>query len=117
MQEMSDKIVRSVGIGRFLDWVSLDVTGTTGGGLMRIKAQKIRFKCQMGQSQKHGPKSLKEDFNGLVKEFIWVNPAIKEESKSNKTLKVMRIKAQMIRFKCQLGQLQEQGSKSFKSIK
>ena len=28
-------------------------------------------------------KKLQEAFNGLVKEFIWANPAFKEEPKSN----------------------------------
>ena len=29
------------------------------------------------------PKKLQEALNGLVKEFIWANPAFKEEPKSN----------------------------------
>ena len=31
-------------------------------------------------------KKLQEVFNGLVKEFIWVNPAFKEEPKSNQVI-------------------------------
>ena len=31
-------------------------------------------------------KKIQEDFNGLVKEFIWANPAFKEELKSNQSI-------------------------------
>ena len=40
------------------------------GEVMRIKAQRIRFKCRLGQSQEQGQKKLQEAFNGLVKKFI-----------------------------------------------
>ena len=32
-------------------------------------------------------KKLQEALNGLVKEFIWANPAFKEEPKSNQSFK------------------------------
>ena len=34
MKEMSDRIVRSLGIGRNLGWVSLDARGSAGGVLV-----------------------------------------------------------------------------------
>ena len=45
--------------------------------VMRIKAQRIHFKCRLGQSQKQEPKILKETFNELVKELSWANPTFK----------------------------------------
>ena len=53
--------------------------------MMRTKAQMIHVKCRLGQSQEQGKKKkLQEAFNGLANEFIWANPACKEEPKSNK---------------------------------
>ena len=49
------------------------------GGMMRIKAQRIRFKFR-----EQGSKKLQDALNGLVKEFFWANPEFKEEPKSNK---------------------------------
>ena len=37
----------------------------------------------IGSIARARPEKLKEAFNGLVKEFIWANPAFKEEPKSN----------------------------------
>ena len=34
MREMSDRFVRSLGVGRNLGWASLDARGTAGGVLL-----------------------------------------------------------------------------------
>ena len=34
MQEMNTKMVRSLGVGRFLDWTALNVDGSAGGILL-----------------------------------------------------------------------------------
>ena len=49
------------------------------------QSTKDPFQMLIGPIIRAKAKNIQETFNGLVKKFIWVNLAFKEESKSNQT--------------------------------
>ena len=67
MKEMSDKIVRSLGIGRNLGWVSLDARGSTGGVLVMWDKKVLE-----GLEAEVGSFSISCRFKNCEEGFVWV---------------------------------------------
>ena len=72
MKEMSDRIVRSLGIGRNLGWVSLDARGSAGGVLVIWDKRVLEgLEAEVGSfSISCSFKNYEEGFVGLLW-FIW----------------------------------------------
>ena len=67
MKEMSDRIVRSLGIGRNLGWVSLDARGTAGGVLVLWDKRVLE-----GLEVEVGSFSISCRFRNCEEGFVWV---------------------------------------------
>ncbi|RVW38098.1 hypothetical protein CK203_095113 [Vitis vinifera] len=67
MKEMFDRIVRSLGIGRNLGWVSLDARGTTGGVLVLWDKRVLE-----GLEVEVGSFSISCHFRNCEEGFVWV---------------------------------------------
>ena len=67
MKEMPDRIVRSLGIGRNLGWVSFDARGTTGGVLVLWDKRVLE-----GLEVEVGSFSISCRFRNCKEGFVWV---------------------------------------------
>ncbi|RVW40781.1 Transposon TX1 uncharacterized 149 kDa protein [Vitis vinifera] len=67
MKEMFDRIVRSLGIGRNLGWVSLDARGSAGGVLVMWDKQVLE-----GLEAEMGSFSISCIFKNCEEGFVWV---------------------------------------------
>ncbi|RVW24957.1 Transposon TX1 uncharacterized 149 kDa protein [Vitis vinifera] len=67
MKEMSDRIVRSLGIGRNLGWVSLDTRGSAGGVLVMWDKNVLE-----GLEAEVGSFSISCRFKNCEEGFVWV---------------------------------------------
>ena len=67
MKEMSDRIVRSLGIGRNLGWVSLDARGSAGGVLVIWDKRVLE-----GLKAEVGSFSISCSFKNCEEGFVWV---------------------------------------------
>ena len=67
MKEMSDRIVRSLGIGRNLGWVSLDARGSAGGVLVMWDKRVLE-----GLEAEVGSFSISCRFRNCEEGFVWV---------------------------------------------
>ncbi|RVW96057.1 hypothetical protein CK203_027743 [Vitis vinifera] len=67
MKEMFDRIVRSLGIGRNLGWVSFDARGTTGGVLVLWDKRVLE-----GLEVEVGSFSISCRFRNCKEGFVWV---------------------------------------------
>ena len=54
---MKKALVRSLGVGRFLDWKALNAEGTMGGILLLLNRRRIRLVDWPGSITNHGYKS------------------------------------------------------------
>ena len=67
MKEMSDRFVRSLGVGRNLGWVSLDARGTVGGVLLLWDKRVLE-----GLEVEVGSFSISCCFRNCEEGFVWV---------------------------------------------
>ena len=67
LKEVSNRMIRSLGVGRFLDWMNIKAEGASGGILIFWDTRVIQL-----LEKEEGQYSLSCRFKLVEKDFIWV---------------------------------------------